>query len=147
MIRHTFETDRFPAEARQTVLDTLSEDYRLNKLKQTKDTVSFQTQYQTPLMHNSGHPQVHMTFEETPTGTRIHSTFSLRLFARVFLIIFIAFAAVIQVALFVMTVTQTISSLLLLLLPVGLAAFSPLLANGLLYLCTRRIINSISDAL
>lgn len=147
MIRHTFETNRFPAEARQVVLDTLSEDYKLKKLKQTKDTVSFQTQYQTPLMHNSGLPQVHMTFAETPTGTRIHSTFSLELFARVFLIIFIAFAAIIQVALFVMTVTQTISSPLLLLLPIGLIACSLLLACGLLYLCTRSIINSISDVL
>lgn len=147
MIRHTFETDRFPAEARQMVLDWFSEAYRLKNLVQTKDCVSFQTHYQTPLMHNSGLPQVHMTFEEIPTGTRIRCTFSLRLSARVFLIVFIGFAAMMQLALFAMLFMQAVSSPLLLLLPAGLVACSLLAAYGFLYLCTRSIIKNIGDVL
>lgn len=147
MICHTFETDRFPAEARQAIFAALSEEYELKKLVQTKDTLSFQARYQAPFVRNSGLPYVSMHFEETADGTRIHSIFSLDPIERIIMNIIIVFAAAISVAMSVMLLWQELRSPLYLLLPAGFVLLSHFLAYGLLHLTTRTIIRTVSASL
>ena len=147
MIRHTFETDRFPAEARETVLAFFEEHFRLKKLAQTEDTLSFKTACPVPFMRHSGLPQVRMRFEETVAGTRIHSVFSLDLADRIAVIVFSAFAILIEVVMLGMLFTQGLSSCWLLLVPVGWIALVLFLSYGILFLCVRRLIRKLNQEL
>ena len=144
MVRHVFETERFPAEARETVLDFFGERYRLKRLTQTADTLSFQTACTVPLMRCACLPRVGMRFEETATGTRIHSRFSLGIADWIFLVLFVAVVLVIEIA---MLLTGSLSAPLYLAVPPVLTALALLAAYGNLYLCVCRLIQVLEQEL
>ena len=144
MIRYTFETERFPAEAREAVLAFFSESYRLKRLTQTANALSFQTACTVPLMRRTCLPRVVMRFEETATGTRIYSSFSFNVADRIFLILFVAVAVVIEIA---MLLAGGFSSPLYLAVPSVMTVLALLLACGNLYLCVRRLIRKLNQEL